>query len=240
MHSLKIKHLTDATYLLTIAFAVIIDTNVSVHAENISLSYSNLSAGQSIKQFLSNQSFSLSLEREKSLIRCPNRVQGDRVTLIFGATETTTAKKFKRQFLTGNQCDPRRDKKVAQLFSKVAKIISTAYFTLIDRFQNSPKISNLFRLLFRANLLPRTCQKSPNLVTLPAATNTTAYIFFLRRARDLEIACARLIVSQEVKSKGKAAAVDPFARRVDSLKTNYNCNSTFFADSVTVKVPFYK
>ena len=39
---------------------------------------------------------------------------------------------------------------------------------------------------------------------------------------------------------GKAAAVDPFARRVDSLKTNYNCNSTFFADSVTVNMPFYK
>ena len=68
MHSLKIKHLTDATYLLTIAFAVIIDTNVSVHAENISLSHIQIfqhRAGQSIKQFLSNQSFSLSREREK-------------------------------------------------------------------------------------------------------------------------------------------------------------------------------
>ena len=125
MHSLKIKHLTDATYLLTIAFAVIIDTNVSVHAENISLSHIQIfqhRAGQSIKQFLSNQSFSLSLEREKSLIRCPNRVQGDRVTLIFGATETTTAKKFKRQFLTGNQCDPRQDKKkLPSCFQKLPK-----------------------------------------------------------------------------------------------------------------------
>ena len=33
---------------------------------------------------------------------------------------------------------------VVQMFSKVAQIISTAVFTLIDSFQNSPKVTNLF------------------------------------------------------------------------------------------------
>ena len=37
-------------------------------------------------------------------------------------------------------------KKVTQIFSKVAQIISTAVFTLIDLFQNRPKVKNLFGL----------------------------------------------------------------------------------------------
>ena len=43
------------------------------------------------------------------------------------------------------------------MFSKVAKIICTAVFTLIHRFQNSPNVNNnLFGPLLIANLLPRT------------------------------------------------------------------------------------
>ena len=42
------------------------------------------------------------------------------------------------------------------MFSKVVKKISTAVFTLIDHFQNSPKVNNLFGLHLRVNLLPRT------------------------------------------------------------------------------------
>ena len=51
--------------------------------------------------------------------------------------------------------------KVAQIFSKVVQIISTAVFTLIDRFQNIPKANNLFGLLLRVNLLPRTFENRP-------------------------------------------------------------------------------
>ena len=51
--------------------------------------------------------------------------------------------------------------KVAQIFSKVVQMISTAVFTLIDRFQNIPKANNLFRLLLRVNLLPRTFENRP-------------------------------------------------------------------------------
>ena len=35
-------------------------------------------------------------------------------------------------------------KKIAQMFSKVALIISIAVFILIDRFQKSPKVNNIF------------------------------------------------------------------------------------------------
>ena len=42
------------------------------------------------------------------------------------------------------------------MLSKVALIISKAVFTLIDRFLNSPKVNNIFGLLLRVNLLPRT------------------------------------------------------------------------------------
>ena len=51
--------------------------------------------------------------------------------------------------------------KVAQIFSKVVQIRSTAVFTLIDRFQNIPKANNLFGLLLRVNLLPRTFENRP-------------------------------------------------------------------------------
>ena len=39
-------------------------------------------------------------------------------------------------------------KKVAQMFPKVALIISTSVFILIDLFQNSPKVNNVFGLLW--------------------------------------------------------------------------------------------
>ena len=42
------------------------------------------------------------------------------------------------------------------MFSKVAKIMSNAVLTLIDLFQNSTKVNNLFGLPLRANLFPRT------------------------------------------------------------------------------------
>ena len=48
------------------------------------------------------------------------------------------------------------------MFSKVDQIISTADFTLIDRFQNSPKVNNLFESEFVA----KNFQKLPNQVTL--------------------------------------------------------------------------
>ena len=38
-------------------------------------------------------------------------------------------------------------KKIVQMFSKVAEILSTAVFTSIGLFQNSPKVNNLFGLL---------------------------------------------------------------------------------------------
>ena len=47
------------------------------------------------------------------------------------------------------------------MFSKIAYIISTAVFTVIDHFQNSPKVNNLFGLIQRANLQPRTLKNRP-------------------------------------------------------------------------------
>ena len=53
-------------------------------------------------------------------------------------------------------------KKLPKCFQKLPKIISAAtVFTSIDLFQNSPKVSNLFGLLLRVNLLPRTFKNCP-------------------------------------------------------------------------------
>ena len=54
---------------------------------------------------------------------------------------------------------------VVQMFSKVAQIISTAVFTLIDSFQNSPKVTNLFGHL-ESEFVAQNFQKAPNLVAL--------------------------------------------------------------------------
>ena len=56
-------------------------------------------------------------------------------------------------------------KKVPKRFPKVALIISAVAFTLIDLFQNNPKVNNLFGVLLGANLLPRTL-KIAHLVSL--------------------------------------------------------------------------
>ena len=56
-------------------------------------------------------------------------------------------------------------KKVPKRFPKVALMISAVAFTLIDLFQNNPKVNNLFGLLLGANLLPRTL-KIAHLVSL--------------------------------------------------------------------------
>ena len=50
-------------------------------------------------------------------------------------------------------------KKVAQMFSKVAQIISSAVFTSIDLFQNSPKVNNLLGYFFERIC----CQELPKI-----------------------------------------------------------------------------
>ena len=57
-------------------------------------------------------------------------------------------------------------KKMVQMFSKVAQIISTAVFTSIGLFQNSPKVNNLFWATFESEFVSKNFQKLPNLVTL--------------------------------------------------------------------------
>ena len=52
-------------------------------------------------------------------------------------------------------------KKVAQIFYKLPKKYPQQFFTLIDLFQNSPKVKNLFGLLLKINLKPRTFKNRP-------------------------------------------------------------------------------
>ena len=55
------------------------------------------------------------------------------------------------------------DKKAAHIFQKVAQNVAKA---VSDFSQNSPKIREIFGLLLKENLMPRTIKKSPNRVTM--------------------------------------------------------------------------
>ena len=56
------------------------------------------------------------------------------------------------------------------MFPTVADIKSSAVFTLIDRFQNSPKGQQSFWATFSSKLVAMNFQKLPNLVTLEATS----------------------------------------------------------------------
>ena len=68
---------------------------------------------------------------------------------------------FCKMMVKRNQCDQMLDLKSCPNVFKSCLIISKPVFTLIDCFLNSPKVNNLFGLLLKVNLLPRTFENHP-------------------------------------------------------------------------------
>ena len=67
-------------------------------------------------------------------------------------------------------------KNIAQLFPKVAQIVTTAFLHEVILFKNSPKSHQSFEATFVIKFVPKNFQKSPNLVTMAYSSNAYSEI----------------------------------------------------------------